>query len=73
MAAFRYVPVITGDAPAWDGRRGALDRALADEVLGGAQAVQVYACGSTAFVETATALAGEAGVPGARIAREKWG
>jgi CDP-4-dehydro-6-deoxyglucose reductase len=52
LANFHYVPVVSGNAPDWNGRRGRIPAAvLADfEDL---SACEVYACGLPAMIETA--------------------
>jgi CDP-4-dehydro-6-deoxyglucose reductase len=49
---FRYVPVISGDAPEWNGRRGRLpETVLAD--LQDLSAFEVYACGRPEMIKSA--------------------
>lgn len=63
LPGFRYVPLVTGEAPGWSGRRGRVtDAVLADHAdLSG---VEVYACGLPAMVDTArTRFTGERKLP----------
>lgn len=70
--AFTYVPSVTGDDAAWDGRQGRLDETTLEPAIPSPDAVRVYACGPGPFVEGTLELAAALGVPEGRRLRESW-
>ena len=68
----RYEPVVTGDAPDWDGRRGRLDQAALEALIAQPERTVLCACGPSAFVDAVLEAAQAAGVPPERCRREGW-
>jgi ferredoxin-NADP reductase len=66
------IVTFTREAPAdWAGARGRVDRELVDAA--GIEPGIVFACGSNGFVETASAIALDAGFEAAQIRTERFG
>ena len=69
---FTYVPTVTGEDAAWEGRRGRVDAETLGAALPEPEGARVYACGPGPFVEAALETAAALGVPEERRLRERW-
>ncbi len=67
-----YEPVVTGEAEAWQGRRGRLDQATIAGWINDPAKTIVCACGPNPFVDAVLEAAQAAGVPVERCRREGW-
>ncbi|WP_189530682.1 NAD(P)H-flavin reductase [Paludibacterium paludis] len=64
---FRFVPVLADPGPGWNGRRGFVQDAAAEDLRDFSDAI-VYACGAPRMVEAARErLTGQRGLPDARF------
>ena len=70
-AGFRYLPTVTGDTPAWNGRRGRVTQYVG-EALGDTRDWLAYICGQRAMVVDLRRMLAEAGIGDERQSYERY-